>query len=90
MSEHNEIAYQEMFPLAPEDTPWRKLTSDHISTIEVEGRTIVKVGGEAIALLAETAMRDINHLYRPKHLEQLALILDDPEPSENDRYVSAR
>ena len=88
MSDNTEFAYQEMFPLAAEDTPWRKLTSDHVSTIDVDGRTVLKVDEEAISMLAETAMQDINHLYRPKHLEQLALILDDPEASDNDRYVA--
>ncbi len=88
MSDNTEIAYQEMFQLSPEETPWRKLTGDHVSTIEAGGRTVVKVDEAAIVLLAETAMRDINHLYRTKHLEQLASILDDDEASDNDRYVA--
>ena len=33
-------------------------------------------------------MRDIAHLLRPAHLQQLRNILDDPEASDNDRFVA--
>ena len=33
-------------------------------------------------------MRDIAHLLRPGHLQQLSNILDDPEASPNDRFVA--
>ncbi len=33
-------------------------------------------------------MRDIAHLLRPGHLQQLRNILDDPEASDNDRFVA--
>ncbi|MFM8946068.1 MAG: fumarate hydratase [Actinomycetota bacterium] len=33
-------------------------------------------------------MRDIAHLLRPGHLQQLRNILDDPEASANDRFVA--
>jgi hypothetical protein len=36
----------------------------------------------------EAAFGDINHLLRPGHLKQLASILDDPEATENDRFVA--
>jgi fumarate hydratase class I len=43
---------------------------------------------EAIRLLAEQAMIDINHLLRPGHLAQLRAILEDPEATANDRFVA--
>ncbi|MFW5958045.1 MAG: FumA C-terminus/TtdB family hydratase beta subunit, partial [Desulfosalsimonas sp.] len=43
---------------------------------------------EALSLLAETAFKDVSHLYRTSHLQQLADILKDPESSENDRFVA--
>src|SRR4029077_1377669 len=52
------------------------------------GRRFLEVDGEALALLARTAMRDIAHLLRPGHLAQLRRILDDPEASPNDRFVA--
>ena len=43
---------------------------------------------EALKLIAEQAMIDINHLLRPGHLAQLAKILDDPEATPNDKFVA--
>ncbi|MBT5158505.1 MAG: fumarate hydratase [Alphaproteobacteria bacterium] len=80
--------FQEIFPLGAEDTPWRKLTDDHVSTIDVDGQKVLKIAPRAMSLLAETAMRDIQHLFRPGHLAQLALILEDDEASDNDKYVA--
>ena len=83
-----EFAYQEMFPLGEDATPYRKLTEDFVSTVDFDGRPVLKVDPEGLTLLAEAAFRDVSHLYRPSHLGQLAAILDDPEASENDRFVA--
>lgn len=40
------------------------------------------------SLLAETCMREVSHFLRPAHLEKLAQIMEDPEASDNDRYVA--
>lgn len=83
-----EFHYQEIFEHAADTTTYRKLTSDYISTTTFEDREIVKVQPEALTLLAREAMDDIAHLLRPSHLAQLAKILDDPEASDNDRFVA--
>jgi fumarate hydratase class I len=83
-----EFRYQEMFSLGEGDTPYRKLTGDHLSTLQVDGREVLKVAPEALSRIAAEAMRDIAHLLRPGHLQQLANILDDPEASDNDRFVA--
>ncbi len=77
-----------LFPLAKDDTPYRKLSSDHVSVATFEGEEILKVEPEGLRLLAEQAFCDINHLLRPGHLAQLRAILDDPEASSNDRFVA--
>ncbi|WP_181707824.1 fumarate hydratase [Chthonobacter rhizosphaerae] len=77
-----------LFPLAPDATPYRKLTGDHVSTTTFEGEEILKVEPEALRLLAEAAFIDINHLLRPGHLAQLTKILDDPEATSNDKFVA--
>jgi fumarate hydratase class I len=77
-----------MFELGPDETPYRRLTTDHVSTVELEGRTLLKVEPEALTLLAREAMVDVSYLLRPGHLEQLAGILKDAEASENDRFVA--
>ncbi|MDX2092363.1 MAG: fumarate hydratase [Kofleriaceae bacterium] len=71
-----------------DDTPYRKLTGDYVSTFEAKGRSFLEVAPEALTLLTKTAMRDIAHLLRPGHLGQLRTILDDPEASANDRFVA--
>jgi len=77
-----------MFPLAKDQTPYRKLTSEGVSVETLGGREVLVVSREAMRLLAETAMIDINHLLRPGHLAQLAKILNDPEATGNDRFVA--
>src|SRR5271163_1942828 len=84
----SESTYHELFPLGADEVPYRKLTSDHVSIGDFEGRRIVKVMPEALTMLAAEAFRDIAHLLRPGHLAQLARILDDPEASGNDRFVA--
>jgi fumarate hydratase class I len=80
--------YAPMFQLGADETVWRKLEIGGISTIEVEGRTVLKVSADALSELAFAAFRDIAHLLRPAHLAQLSKILADGEASENDRYVA--
>ena len=72
-----EFKYETMFPLKKSDTPYRSLGSKGISTTEFEGREILKIEPEALSRLAEEALRDIQHLFRPGHLAQLRKILED-------------
>jgi fumarate hydratase class I len=80
--------YSPMFPLSDDGTPWRKLPIEGVSTIEVEGKTVLKVTPAALEQLAFQACKDVSHLLRPAHLAQLARILKDPEASANDRFVA--
>ena len=80
--------YQKMFPLGKDDTEYRLLTKDYVSTSEFEGRKILKVAPEALELLARNAMRDVSFLLRPAHLAKVAAILEDPEASDNDKSVA--
>ncbi|NTX14707.1 fumarate hydratase [Myxococcus sp. CA051A] len=84
----NDFQFQEMLPLGKDETPYRLLTKDHVSTFEAGGRTFLQVAPEALTLLTREAMRDIAHLLRPGHLGQLSKILQDPEASANDRFVA--
>merc|ERR1712063_205024 len=84
--------YQPMFEKegADEKTPWKKLTSDYVEEIEIPGtgRKILQIDPEALTLITKEAMRDVAHLLRPGHLQQLAKILSDEEASDNDRFVA--
>ena len=84
----NETAYEEILPLGPDTTSYRLLTKDHVSTFEAQGKTFLRVEPEALSLLTKEAMHDIAHLLRPGHLAQLRKIFDDPEASDNDRFVA--
>src|SRR5580658_1780958 len=85
----SKLEFHELFPLGhDDDTPYRKLTSDYVSTGEFAGERIVKVAPEALTLLSRQAFIDCAHLLRPAHLKSLAAILDDPEASPNDRFVA--
>ncbi|MBL8753334.1 MAG: fumarate hydratase [Planctomycetes bacterium] len=82
------FVHQPIFEFAADPTPYRLLTKDHVSTLHVAGRKILQVGDEALRQLTFAAIRDISHLFRPGHLQQLRAILDDPEASPNDRFVA--
>jgi fumarate hydratase class I len=83
------FAYQELLPIGHhDDTPWKKLTGDHVSTFTARGKTFLEVAPDALTLVAKTAMRDIAHLLRPGHLAQLKKILDDKDASPNDHFVA--
>jgi len=83
-----EFEYQEMFPLGEDSTEYRLLTDAHVSVDSFKGAKMLTAAPEGLTLLAEQAFKDVSHLLRPSHLELLAKILDDPESSDNDRYVA--
>src|SRR5690606_18737448 len=83
-----DFTYTDPLPLGPDDTEYRLITTEGVSTVEAAGRTFLEVDPEAIRLLTAEAMRDIAHLLRPGHLASLAAILDDPEASANDKFVA--
>jgi fumarate hydratase class I len=83
-----ETPHHPMFPLGADDTPYRKITDEGIGTAHFEGQEILTIKPEALTRLAAEAYRDVSHLLRPAHLKQLASILDDPEASDNDRFVA--
>ena len=83
-----EFAFTELLSLGPDTTQYRLLTTDGVSTIDTPAGTFLRVEPEALTLITETAMRDIAHQLRPAHLQQLRNVLDDPESSDNDRFVA--
>jgi len=82
------FTYQDPFPLGADETEYRLLSKEGISTATFEGKEILKVEPSALAYVAQHAIRDTSFLLRAKHLKQVAGILDDPQASENDKYVA--
>ena len=85
-----DFVYQPIFEHGHDDTPYRRLdaASAHVEVRQEGDRRVLRVGREALRLLAAQALDDISHLLRPGHLAQLRKILDDPESSPNDRFVA--
>jgi fumarate hydratase, class I len=87
-----EFLYSDLLPTGPDETPYRLVTDEGVSTFEavVDGRsrTFLQVDPGAIRRLTAEAMHDISHYLRPAHLAQLRRIIDDPEASGNDRFVA--
>jgi len=83
-----EFIYEDLLPSGEDETEYRLVSKEGVSTFEADGRTFLKVSPEAIRNLTEVAMHDISHYLRSDHLAQLAKILKDPESSPNDRFVA--
>jgi fumarate hydratase class I len=84
----SEFAFTELFPLGHDDTPYRLLSTEGVSVVDTPLGEMLRVSPAAITLLTREAMHDIAHFLRPGHLQQLRNILDDPEASDNDRFVA--
>ena len=83
-----DFAYSEILPLGVDDTDYRLVSAEGVSTVDYDGRTFLRVEPEALTRLTAEAMNDIAHYLRPGHLQQLRDIIDDPEASDNDRFVA--
>src|SRR6204780_5323323 len=76
-----------LFPLGKDETPYRKI-ADGVRVERIMGEDVLVVPHEAMRALAEAAFTDINHLLRPAHLASLKHIVEDPEASDNDKFVA--
>jgi fumarate hydratase class I len=88
MARPSGFLYSPMFPLGPDQTPWKKLAIDGVRTSVCDEQTVLRIAPDALSELAVRAFHDVSHLLRPAHLASLRAILDDPEASENDRFVA--
>ena len=80
--------YQDPYPIQKDDTQYKKISSEYVKVEKLGDREILVVDPKGIELLAETAMTDVSFMLRTAHLEKLRAILDDPEATDNDRFVA--
>jgi len=80
--------YSDLLPLGADETEYRLLTTEGVSTFTAGDRTFLQVEPEVLQALTAEAMHDISHYLRTAHLTQLRRIIDDPEASGNDRFVA--
>jgi len=84
-----DFVYQPLFELGEDETPYRRLdAAGLVATSHFGERRVLEVKADALTELAAAAVRDVSHLFRPGRLQQLRNILDDPEASDNDRFVA--
>src|SRR5208283_4902449 len=77
-----------LFPIGKDTTTYRKLSAGGLRVERLMGEEVLVVPREAMRALAEQAFTDINHLLRPAHLASLKAIVEDPEASDNDKFVA--
>ncbi len=80
--------YAEPFQIEKDDTQYKKLTSEYVKVERLGEREILTVDPKGLELLAEKAMEDVSFMLRSKHLESLRNIIEDPEATDNDRFVA--
>lgn len=83
-----DFIYEKPFQISEDKTQYRLITSDHVKVVEADGRSILKVDPEALEILAREAVNDVSFFMRSSHLEKLKKILDDPEATDNDKFVA--
>lgn len=82
------FTYHPLIQMGSDETVYRQLDIEGIGTVEAGGQTLVEVPRAALIKITEEAFKEIHHLFRPGHLQQLRNILEDPEASSNDRFVA--
>ncbi|MCC5814935.1 MAG: fumarate hydratase [Leptospira sp.] len=84
-----EFFYKDPFsPAKEDDTEYKLLTKEYVSTIEIDGREILKIDPQGLRYLSEVALADVSYYLRTAHLQKVRNILDDPEATDNDIFVA--
>ncbi|MFO7997953.1 MAG: fumarate hydratase [Bacteroidales bacterium] len=83
-----EFHYQHPFPVGEDTSEYYLLSREFVSSSEWNGETILRVDPEGLTRVARVALRDASFMLRTEHVRQMAAILEDPQASENDKYVA--
>jgi fumarate hydratase class I len=83
-----DFLYQDPYPILKDDTAYKKLTSDSVKIEQLGDREILVVDPKGLELLAQEAMNDVSFMLRSAHLQKLRNIIEDPEATDNDRFVA--
>ena len=83
-----EFTYQNPYTILRDTTEYRKISSEYIKVEKCGDREILTVDPKALEFLAEQALADVSFYLRTSHLEKLRAILEDPEATDNDRFVA--
>lgn len=90
--EESTFRYSDLLPTSGVPAEFEKLDIDGVQTsiMEVNGeaKQLLSIAPSVFTELADHAFAEISHHLRSDHLASLRGILDDPESSDNDRYVA--
>lgn len=74
--------------MGKDETEYKKLTSDFVKIEKCGEREILNVDPAGLEFLAEKAIEDVSFMLRSSHLQSLHHIIEDPEATDNDRFVA--
>ena len=80
--------YRPMMPMIEDTCEYRYIGSDFIDVKNYDAREILTIAPEGISYLTAQGFSDASHLLRTVHLQQIRDILDDPDSSNNDKFVA--
>jgi len=83
-----EFHYQDPYPITQDKTEYRKISSEYVEVVKFGDRELLKIEPKALEILAQEAMTDVSFYLRKTHLQMLNNILQDPEATDNDRFVA--
>ena len=83
-----DFKYTEILPLGEDKTTYRKISDSGFKLEKIGNYEFLSIDEDAIKKLTFEAMHDCQHYLRTAHLKQLRKILDDPEASNNDKFVA--
>ena len=83
-----EFIYEKPFQVQRDTTTYKLLTKNYVKLVEEGDRMILRVDPEGLEILAGKAVSDLSFYLRTSHLEKLSAILEDPEATDNDRFVA--
>ncbi|MFN5417293.1 MAG: fumarate hydratase, partial [Flavobacteriia bacterium] len=84
----SEFFYQDPYTILKDDTQYRKISSDYVTVENYGNREVLHIDPKGLEMLTEEAMNDVSFYLRTAHLEKLRAILEDPEATDNDRFVA--
>ncbi len=80
--------YQAMFPHGKDTTEYYHLTSDYVRVENWGGREFLVIDPQALTVLARQCTHDNAFMLRREHNAMVASILNDPDASQNDKFVA--
>lgn len=84
----SDFKYQEPFPLTGDTTQYRLLTKDYVKEEILGDRKVLRLDPRGLELLSSEAFADVSFYLRADHLQQLSDIVNDPQATDNDKFVA--